>query len=181
MSMTLQHSYEKQYEQMFKTYFAQLCYFAGKYIRDSDSCKEIVHKVFVNIWEGRDSFDFEKSPKSYLYTAVYNRCMNHLRDTKKMEQADSEQVMNMVQPNADHMQEAELEAHIWSAINSLPEKCKEVFVLNRFEEKKYAEIADMLGISIKTVETQMSKALKVMREKLSDYIHLFILLIFKWL
>ena len=79
----------------------------------------------------------------------------------------------------DHLEAAELESKIWETINLLPEKCREVFILNRFEGKKYAEIADKLGISVKTVEAQMSKALKSLREHLSDYIHLLILVMIK--
>jgi RNA polymerase sigma-70 factor (ECF subfamily) len=174
-----QNSIDAKYEAMFKTYFTSLCYFAGKYIRDTDSCKEVVHKVFVNIWENRDTFDFEKSPKSYLFTSVYNRSMNHIRDLRKNESTDNEAVLNIEQLNSDHLQEAELEDKIWTVINSLPEKCREVFILNRFEEKKYAEIAEILGISIKTVETHISKALKVLRQNLQAYIHILILFIVK--
>jgi RNA polymerase sigma-70 factor, ECF subfamily len=171
-----------RYEELFRTYFAGLCCFARKYVPDPDDSKEIVHSVFVNIWEKKEEFDFDKPAKSYLFTAVYNRCMNHIRDRKKFvinrddvfpEHQDESTV------NTDHLEVAELESRIWKVINSLPEKCKEVFILNRFEGKKYAEIAEHLKISVKTVETQMSKALKTLREGLTDYIHLFIFLILK--
>lgn len=180
MHLNLQNTLETKYEQMFRTYFAPLCYFAGKYISDRDTCKEIVHKVFISIWENRENFDFEKPAKSYLHTAVYNRCMNFIRDHKKTESTDNEIILNMGEDDASNMQSAELEARIWEAIDSLPEKCREVFILNRFEEKKYSEIAMHLDISVKTVETQISKALKVLREHLKDYIHLFIFFILKW-
>jgi RNA polymerase sigma-70 factor (ECF subfamily) len=180
MQLGPQNILEAKYEQMFKTYFASLCYFAAKYISDRDTCKEIVHKVYISIWENRNNFDFEKSPKSYLHTAVYNRCMNFLRDNKKTESTDNDSILNIPEDYNDNIQAAELEAKIWETIDKLPEKCKEVFILNRFEEKKYAEIAIQLDISIKTVETHISKALKVLREHLKDYIHLFIFLILKW-
>jgi RNA polymerase sigma-70 factor, ECF subfamily len=171
-----------QFEEMFQTYFSSLCYFARKYIYDLDTCKEIVHTVFVNIWEKRDEFDFNKPPKSYLFTAVYNRCMNHLRDRKKFVDSESED-LTLVQDKSslqsEHMEAAELEARIWKVINALPEGCRKIFTLNRFEGKKYAEIADELNISIKTVETQMSKALKTLRDYLVDYIHLLIFILIK--
>ena len=179
MTKTFANGIDKKYEEMFRTYFTSLCYFANKYVRDFDSCKEIVHKVFVNIWEKRDAFDFDKSPKSYLFTAVYNRCLNYLRDQKSFQSTISEEVENVTELNSDHLQEAELEAQIWKVINELPEKCREVFILNRFEGKKYAEVAEMLNISIKTVETQMSKALKTLRESLKEYIHLLLFFIIK--
>lgn len=180
MHLYQQNTLEVKYEHMFRTYFAPLSYFAGKYIADRDTCKEIVHKVFISIWENRVNFDFEKSPKSYLHTAVYNRCMNFLRDNKITESTNDESILNISEDYSDNMQTAELEAKIWEVIDQLPEKCREVFILNRFEEKKYSEIALHLNISIKTVETQISKALKVLREELKDYIHLFIFFILKW-
>lgn len=176
---------EVRYEELFKTYFSSLCYFAQKYIADLDTCKEVVHTVFVNVWEKRDVFNFDKSAKSYLFTAVYNRSMNYIRDQKKFKNSESGEPLDArVGGGAeyyDHLEAAELESRIWKIINSLPERCKEVFVLNRFEGEKYAGIAARLGISVKTVETQMSKALKILREQLREYIHLFIFILIKFL
>ncbi len=163
------------YEEMFRTYFSQLCYFARKYVTDVDTSKELVHNVFVTIWENRSEFDFNKPAKSYLFTAVYNRCMNHIRDQKKFashQNLDEAETLLEHSVNNDYLVAAELESDIWKAINTLPEKCKEVFILSRFEGKKYHEIAEHLNISVKTVETQMTKALKSLREYLADYLHL---------
>jgi len=174
--------YSIPYEALFRIYFPSLCYFAQKYIADLDSCKEIVHKVFVSIWEKREEFDFDKSAKSYLFTAVYNRCINHIRDQKKFLSdgtIDAFEEYSAINMDTDHLEVAELESRIWKIINGLPEKCREIFVLNRFDGKKYAEIAEELNISIKTVETQMSKALKILRDNLIDYLHLFIIFIIK--
>jgi RNA polymerase sigma-70 factor, ECF subfamily len=171
-----------KYEDMFRTYFTSLCYFARKYITDLDTCKEIVHTVFVNVWEKRDEFDFDKQAKSYLFTAVYNRCMNHLRDQKKFIDNESEDLTLIRDENSlpgDYIEAAELETQIWKIINALPDGCKKVFILNRFEGKKYAEIANELGISVKTVETQMSKALKTLRDHLIGYIHFLIFILIK--
>ncbi len=182
MGTNRRNNIEGKYEELFRTYFSSLCYFARKYIRDLDTCKEIVHNVFVNIWEKREEFDFEKPAKSYLFTSVYNRCMNYIRDHKKfVDQEDSSIIMNpgLTTINSDHLEEAELESKIWQGIQSLPEKCREVFIMNRFEEKKYAEIADQLGISVKTVEAQMSKALKTLRDFLIEYIHFLVFIVLK--
>jgi len=179
---TSEDKYRAKYEEMFRSYFASLCYFAQKYIADLDSCKEIVHKVFVNIWEKRDEFDFEKPAKSYLFTAVYNRCMNYIRDQKKFivdGNLEYYEKNNDLTINSDHLEAAELESRIWKVINSLPEGCKNIFLLNRFEDKKYAEIAEHLNISIKTVETQMSKALSILRDGLKDFIHILIIIFLK--
>jgi len=149
---------KKKFEALFREHFTGLCYFARKYTGDLDSAREIVHTVFIRVWENRSEFDWEKPVKSYLFTSVYNRSMNYIRDNKKFLNHDDAQRQNLVVDESaysDHLETAELESRIWQVINSLPEKCKEVFVLNRFEGKKYAEIAEHLNISVKTVETQM--------------------------
>jgi RNA polymerase sigma-70 factor (ECF subfamily) len=108
--------------------------------------------------------------------------MNHLRDQKKFISSDNPEEAGQFTENTidtDHLEAAELESRIWQIINGLPEKCKEIFILNRFEGKKYQEIADQLDISVKTVETQMSKALKTLREHLADYLHILILFLIK--
>lgn len=175
------HILERKFEILFKEHFTGLCYFAQKYLSDLDSSKEVVHAVFVKIWENRSEFDFEKSAKSYLFTSVYNRSMNVLRDKKKFSNPDEEESHAASLETGeftDTMELAELEGQIKMAIQKLPAKCREVFELNRFEGKKYAEIAEHLKISIKTVETQMSKALKVLRVELKDYIYLFLIILY---
>ncbi len=160
------------YEEMFKAYYSSLCYFAYKFVNDQDACKEIVHNVFVNIWNKKDSFAFDKSAKSYLYTSVQNRCLNYIRDSKKTKSAEEIEGFNYGIVNESHIEIAELESLIWQSIDSLPDKCRQIFILNRFEEKKYSEIADQLNISVKTVETQISRALKALRISLKNYIHI---------
>ena len=182
MTAALRNTIDTKYEELFRTYFSSLCYFARKYISDHDSSREIVHNVFVTIWEKREEFDFEKPAKSYLFTSVYNRCLNYLRNQKKFvigTESNPVEVLGDQAVYEDHLEAAELESKIWSTINLLPEKCREVFVMNRFDGKKYGEIAVKLNISVKTVEAQMSKALKTLREHLKDYIHLFIVLLIK--
>ncbi|MCG8697521.1 MAG: RNA polymerase sigma-70 factor [Bacteroidales bacterium] len=170
---------KQQYEELFRTHFVALCYFAAKYVSDNDTSKEIVHNVFISIWEKRNEFDFDKPAKSYLFTSVYNRCMNYIRDHKKFKSTDEENAIAIADSGEyqDKMETAELEVKIKSSINKLPAKCREVFMLNRFEDKKYAEIANQLNISIKTVEAQMSKALKILREELHEYLPLLLFLI----
>jgi RNA polymerase sigma-70 factor (ECF subfamily) len=173
---------KQKFEELFREHFTGLCYFAQKYLGDLDSSKEIVHSVFVKIWENRSEFEFDKPAKSYLFTSVYNRSMNFIRDHKKFADSGDDEIHKAYLETgefSDSMEVAELEGRIKQAIAKLPEKCREVFELNRFEGKKYAEIAEHLNISVKTVENQMSKALKVMREELKDYIYVFILFILK--
>lgn len=170
------------FEKLFRDHFTALCFFARKYLGDMDSSKEIVHSVFIRLWENRAEFAWDKPAKSYLFTAVYNRSMNFIRDNKKFISQDAAE--NLLEPEqghafSDNMEVSELENRIQHALQQLPEKCREVFELNRFEGKKYQEIADMLGISVKTVETQMSKALKILKEELKDYLYVFLLFLLK--
>lgn len=161
----------QQFEALFREYFTSLCYFAQKYVADQDSAREIVHTVFISVWDNRNNFDFDKPAKSYLFTSVYNRSMNFLRDRKKFvsdPQGTTEEEQGA--PDPDYMAEAELESRIWKVIDSLPDKCREVFVLSRFDGLKYAEIAGKLNVSVKTVETQMTRALKALRIELKDYL-----------
>ena len=170
--------YKRKFEDIFKSMFPTLCLFAQKYVSDMDSSKEIVHKVFIALWEKRGDIDFEKPMKSYLFTSVHNRCLNYIRDNKKFsnDELTVEALENQLgADSADNITSAETVAEINEAIQSLPEKCREIFILNRFEGLKYQEIADKLGISVKTVEAQMSKALKILREKLEKYLKLMIL------
>jgi len=161
------------FESLFKTFFPSLTHFARKYVPDIDTAKEITHDVFLNLWTKRDVIDSSTSLKSYLFTSVYNRCMNYVRDQRKFNK--DAQVFNIIEQEAqeiphDHLETQELESRIIEALNSLPARCKEIFMLSRYEGVNYAEIAKRLGISIKTVETQMSKALRILRKKLSDYL-----------
>jgi RNA polymerase sigma-70 factor (ECF subfamily) len=164
---------EKTLELLFRSHYKGLCRFALGYVKQEETAREIVQDAFVSIWEKRDTIDPSKPVKSYLSTTVRNKCLNHLRDHKKFstglltlenlpEEAGYEQ--------ADKLVEQEIMDKIANAIGELPEKCREIFKLNRYQNLKYKQIADQLGISVKTVETQMSKALQHMRIRLAEYL-----------
>ncbi|MCF8368556.1 MAG: RNA polymerase sigma-70 factor [Bacteroidales bacterium] len=167
------------FEQVFKAYFKPLCFFAYGYLNDRDSAQEIVQDVFINLWGKRETMDPQKAIKSYLYTSVKNRCLNYIRDHKKFrsQYLDIELELEIPFEDVDMFSESETRKKINNALDKLPEKCRQVFELSRFEEMKYKEIAINMGISIKTVEVQMSKALKILREELKDLIPLIIILL----
>jgi len=161
------------FEALFREHFPFLVSFARKYVQDEEASKDIVHNVFLNLWQRRNELDMNQSLKPYLFKSVHNRCLNYIRDHKKIVQHELPQQENEVMSYLEsdsHIQQSELEFKIKQVIDGLPDRCREVFVLNRFEEKKYAEIADMLKISVKAVEAQMSKALKVLRIELQEYL-----------
>lgn len=141
-----------------------------KYTGDWEESRNLVHEVFITVWEKFDSLPATTQYRSYLFTAVRNRSLNYLRDKKKT--LSLEAVNNDGYSENTSVEAAELEHLIEKAIESLPAKCRQVFEMNRVEGLKYAEIADRLGLSIKTVEAQMSKALNVLREHLREFLTL---------
>jgi len=169
---------EATFELLFKSNFKSLCWFAVKYVKDLDTAKEIVQDAFISLWEKKESIDLSKPVKSYLSTMIYNRSLNYLRDNKKF----NKDILSFenISPDATYHQtdkliETEISNKINSAIEELPEKCREIFKLSSYEHLKYQQIADKLQISVKTVEAQMSKALQHMRIKLVDYITIMII------
>lgn len=146
---------------------------------DIDECKDIVHNVFLNLWNNWEEIDTSKSLKSYLFRSVHNRCLNYIRDNKKIIHHDLPEDISSLDAyidSVDYLEQSELEMKIKKAIENLPDKCKSIFIMNRFDEKKYTEIAQMLNVSVKAVEAQMTKALKILREQLADYLPALLLL-----
>ncbi|HEY8934710.1 MAG TPA: RNA polymerase sigma-70 factor [Cyclobacteriaceae bacterium] len=171
MATTLKNTKLQTYETLFRELFKPLCGFAMKYVRDLDEAKSLVHEVFIVVWEKFDSLPADTNYRSYLYTAVRNRSLNYVRDKKKhviLEHVPEEKAMEI----NTALEANELEREIEFGIQSLPEKCRMVFELNRSEGLKYGQIAEKMGISVKTVEAQMSKALSVLREHLREFMSL---------
>lgn len=163
---------ELEFERIFRQYHQLLCRYAFSIVKDAEHAEEMVQEVFLKIWEKKDSLEFSVSLKSYLYRAVHNSCLN-LIDKKKKEVRMDDVTLKIVHPTAtaeEKVQHKELDQAIAAALEKLPAECRKVFEMSRFGEMKYREIADTLGISVKTVENQMGKALRIMREQLSDYL-----------
>jgi RNA polymerase sigma-70 factor (ECF subfamily) len=171
---------DRIFEVVFRKYYQSLCNYANSMLKELDEAEEIVQNLFSGIWEKRADLEINVSLKSYLYRAVHNHCLNRIKHLKIREEyqqyADNyyetsyESVNQIVIKN-------ELERKIDEAIERLPEQCRLIFRLSRFEELKYHEIAEQLGISPKTVENQIGKALKILRTELAEYLPLLILLI----
>ena len=167
---------QDSFEKIFRDFFAPLMAFARKILLDEDDARDVVQKVFIGIWEKQQEIDLSTSLKSYLFTSVHNRSLNVIRDRKKFSSAEVPEVAGEWDVSTQ-IESMELEGKIMEVIGSLPEKCREVFELNRFEGLKYIEIAEQLNISVKTVENQMSKALKILREKLLKYMTILLWLV----
>jgi len=152
-------------------------------VKDFETAKEIVQEAFVSLWEKRETIDMDRQVKSYLSMIIHNKCTNYLRDNRKFDQyiLTVENLVDVPEyEGSDSLVEEELKIKIESAISELPEKCREIFVMNRYENLKYQEIADKLQISVKTVETQLSKALQLMRIRLAEYLTVMSLMFFNF-
>jgi RNA polymerase sigma-70 factor, ECF subfamily len=167
------------FEMIFKTYYQPLCNYAYTFLRDKEEAEEIVQTTFLSVWEKRGGMTIRTAVKPYLYAMVRNACLNVIKH-EKIKQKHAVEEISLSSHSHDSVAHAvassELESRIHNAMERLPEQCRLVFKLSRFEELKYAEIAEQLGISVKTVENHMGKALKIMREQLKDYLPLLIVL-----
>ena len=165
------------FEMVFRTFYQPLCNYAYSFVQDRDAAEEIVQSTFLNVWEKGDNLVIHTGIKPYLYAMVRNASLNVIKHEKiKQQHANLELAVadRSIESVTHTVLASELETRIQLAMEKLPQQCRLVFKLSRFEELKYAEIAEHLDISIKTVENQMGKALRIMREELKDYIPLFI-------
>lgn len=172
------------FEMIFKTYYRPLCNYAYSFLSDKDEAEEVVQSTFIKVWEKKNSLEVQTSFKSYLYGMVRNSCLNVIKH-EKVKQEHAKYHLAVTESTREIIEEdisaKDLEIRIYEAMRALPEQCRLVFQLSRFEELKYQEIADQLHISIKTVENQIGKALKIMRVQLKDYLPLYILLFNNWI
>jgi RNA polymerase sigma-70 factor (ECF subfamily) len=168
------------FEKVFKSHFKSLHSYAYTIVKDEMVAEEMVQNVFCKIWERKGHLEIETSLTAYLYRAVYNESLNHIKHqkVKLAYQAHASYQMNMQTDSASKkVLLGDLEQKFRTALTELPEQCRTIFQLSRFEELKYQEIADRLGISIKTVENQMGKALKLLRSKLIDFLPLLLIIL----
>lgn len=168
-------SEEIGFEKLFKLYYSRLIFFANKFVNDLDVAEELVSETFAALWENKCKYSFNSSFSGFLFKIVQNRCLNYLKHKK----VESEYVNYLLKNNLlkeascfeeDKLVAKEFETYILEAINNLPERCREVFKLSRFEQKKNREIADLLNISNKTVERQMTIALEKLRFRLQHFL-----------
>lgn len=161
----------KAFETLFHSYYGYLCLYATKILKNDSAAEEIVQDFFVKFWEKRQHINIETSIKNYMFRSIKNQCVNYTQhNNTKIRHAQivlSELENNFTDDN--NYPEIELSKKIEESINSLPEKRKVIFRLSRQDGLKYHEIAKKLNISIKTVETQMSLAIKTLRDKLKNY------------
>lgn len=156
----------------FRAYYALLVGAAESLVRSRAVAEELVQDVMLTLWQKRESLFVDDSVRAYLYKATRNRALNHLRH-ERVEKRSAPFLAEApsIAPSAPaQLANAEIASAITAALEHLPARCREVFELSRAQNLKYSEIASTLGISVKTVEAQMGKALRILRERLADWL-----------
>jgi RNA polymerase sigma-70 factor (ECF subfamily) len=173
---------ESAFEQVFKSHFKNLHAYAFTILKDEDEAEEMVQQVFFKLWDRTETLSLDGSVTAYLYRAVHNESLNYIKH-QRVRTNHRLHVAYSMRNESDNASKkvlaAEQERKLLTALNELPEQCRTIFQMSRFDELKYREIATKLDISIKTVESQMGKALKILRTQLSDFLPILIILLIK--
>ena len=170
---------EKAFEKVYREYYKGLCAFASQYLADTDECEEIVQDVMMWLWENRSSLLPEMSVKSLLFTIVKNKCLNSISHAQ-IKQRVHEQLYAKFEEqfeDPDLYLEGELMTMLDIAIQALPEDYRAAFTMNRFDNCTYAEIAEKMNVSSKTIAYRISQALKILREEMKDDLPLLLFLL----
>ncbi len=171
----------QSFQKVFEQHYNALCNYAYSFLKDESSSEDVVQEVFIRIWEKKQELIQAEAIRFYLFTSVRNNCLTALQKEKKAAMVELKEY-NIADTDAAAPMEGQPEkdytAQLAAAMNQLPQKCREVFELSRISKLSYKEIADTLEISVKTVENQIGKALKILRAYLkSQHVFIAILLI----
>ena len=161
------------FETFFRTHYPALCDFVDSYVHSPETARDLVQDVFLKLWQRHDSTNPPPLTAAYLYTAARNRALQHIRHGRVVTRFLSRVAPEAVRQAAaadEEVRAREVAQAIDDAIGALPTRCREVFLLSREQGLSYHAIAQVLGISVKTVETQMWRALKSLRERLAPYL-----------
>ena len=157
----------------FELYFTGLCSFANKLVRNPTVAQDIVQDLFVNLWIKRENLEIHTSLKSFLFQSVKNNCLDHIKHS----QIEHAFAIRYINENAEEYEnissdytKKEILHTLDLAIEKLPKQCKTVFLMSRFDYKSYKEIAEVLGLSVKTVENHMGRALHIIRLELKEFL-----------
>lgn len=171
---------EDAFAYLMDTYHKKLCVYAKSLCHDVYLAEDIVQNIFISIWERRQKLKEIYSIKSYLYQCIYNEFINQYRKKSSLIDFEKEYIntLNSILEEEDTNELNRLIALVKQEIHELPPKCKEIFIMGKQEGLTYAEIAEHLNISFRTVENQMSRAFTIIRQKVGDKMHTIFFLIF---
>jgi len=168
-----------RHESLFKTYYKPLVVYATRLIGDQADAEDIVQEVFAQVWKKKEDIEYGEKMVSYLFGAVKNACFNnarHLKVVRRYEQ-ETQYRQPMIDDPYHYLLLHEIEQKIDATLDKLPGKAKDVFIMSRYQQKKNREIADVLNMSVKTVEAHMTKVLAALRRNLKQYIGILIIMI----
>lgn len=170
---------KQEYEKLFNECYTPVLRYCCTMVLDADDAEDIVQQVFVSLWQKLKNNNIIRiSARAYLYKAVYNASLDFLKHKKVKKKYEEEGLTNNgTTAYADEITKNELQKKIGDSIAQLPDQCGRIFRMNRLENLKYREIAAKLNITEKTVENQMGKALKTLRESLKEYLPLLLIII----
>lgn len=173
------------FESFYINWYSRAIYFAKEYVAAESDAENIVQDVFLHLFERKELLDTRLNWTAYFFTAIKNRCLDHLNKELKTQEAiqniQSEHILTVRMKfdsleilNVDFPDESSIEKRLNAALEKLPERCREIFIMNKIEGKKQKDIANELQISVNTVESQMAIAFKKLREELRDYMPLLV-------
>ena len=175
--LSLKKSEKSAFEEIYYDFFGVMYHLSLQYLHEERIAEEIVQDTFLKLWEIRETLNGEFNMRNFLYTITKNNCLNYLRDQKiALKHQENIKYLEMqfnyaaLERLGSFMEFEELRTKIEKAVAALPDDLRETFLLSRFEEMPYKEIALKQSISIKTVEAHMTKALKILRHELKDYL-----------
>lgn len=170
---------ELAFEKVFKGNHSQIVGFCNQFISDLDKAKSLTQEVFLNLWLNRGKIETLNGIKAFLYTFAKSSCLNYIRHRKVISKYEDRQLQKKEEEinrevlesfDFNSLEFSELEGLIQQAINDLPEKCRQVFIMSRLDGKMNKEISEELDISVKAVEANMTRALKTLKSRLSEYL-----------
>lgn len=187
-NLQVQNEKKPDFSRVYSIYFPKLVRFAREFVLSTEDAENIIQDLFIYLWEHQDLLENLSNLNAFLFVLVKNRCIDFIRQKRLVGQKreefefvmDKELQLKMYalqQFDENALSVEAIEIILNEAIDRLPEKCREIFILSRMEGLKYKEIAERLHVSTKTVENQIITALKKLRVELKDYLPLFIFII----
>lgn len=188
VNLLMQHINKSDFSKVYSIYFPKLVRFAREFVSSTEDAENIIQDIFIYLWERQELLSTLSNLNAFLFTLVKNKCIDQLRLQKLLEDRKEElkiildkeiqlKIYALQQFDENALSNEDIENILNDAINSLPEKCREVFILSRMEGLKNKEIAERLNISAKTVENQMTTAIRKLKVELKDYLPLFLFII----
>jgi len=162
---------KQEFEKLFRSSYVSLVRYAKSILRDHDTAEEIVQELFFRLWQNRDKLNIESSLNGYLFRSVHNRSLHHIEHQQVVSRHAGEVAAGTElssEPVIEAIYYSELQAKVARVLERLPERCRMIFRMSRFEGLKYNEIADKLAVNVKTVEADMGKALREFRKALAE-------------